>query len=370
MKVMIIDHESAEIQQFQELIMAEEQPLGLTIQRFKTPYEALVSILDELPNIVFLDVKTKKYDGLSIARQIKQQAPEIHIVYVTTDDRYAVDAFEVGAIDYLLPPFTKHRLQNTLQRIKAKRAIPQQHDAKFCCFGHLALQLPDGQVIKQFKWRTKKAQEVFAYLLMKHDTELRKDFLVDLFWAHLDWNQGMNALYTTIYQIRKTLEGLGIDILIDSRENVYSCRLNHVQYGPEQWEERVEKLEEVNEKNIIQCMHYIYLYKGDFLGIYHYSWAEIERLRLRSIWLQLISKATKYLLDKHQYEDVIKIYHYVQTICPEEQDTYVTLMKIYAQLENREAVIANYQALTTMLMTQYDEQPSEEIQCWYEEWQG
>lgn len=368
MKAILMNHEFEEIQHFQELLGSCAHEYGLAIDEYQTPYEALTGVLDELPNVVFLDVKTKEYDGLSIARQIKQQAPEIHIVYVTTDNTYALEAFEIGAIDYLVPPFTKKRINRTLQRIMTQQASPKTTDVKFCCFGHLALRLADGQIIKTIKWRTKKAQEVFAYFLLNHETELRKDFLVDLFWPHLDWDQGMNALYTTIYQIRKTLTALDVHITIDSGENTYIFHLNDVQYEVQNWAQQVEQLQTVEEQNIVQCIHRIYQYKGDFLGVHHYSWAEVEKFRLRSMWLQLVDKVAQYLREKKQYEDVAKVFHYVQTICPEEESSYFSLMKIYAQLDKREAVLANYRALVKMLDDRYDEEPSTEIQYWMADW--
>lgn len=368
MKAIMIDHMSDEIQQFEQLILAKDNRFGLDVDVYRTPYEALTSILNELPNVVFLDVQTKDYNGLFIAEQIKNQAPEIHIVFVTTDKSRALEAFEVGATDYLLPPFTTERIQNTLQRLKTSQYTSKKLDTKVCCFGHLALYLPDGQILRKIPWRTKKAQEVFAYFLLNHEMELRKDVLVDLFWPHLDWNQGMNALYTTIYQIRKTLTTLQVNVVIDSRENMYFCQLNDVQYGPKQWEQTVGQLDTVNEKNIVTYMHCIYLYKGDFLGIHHYSWAEVERLRLRGVWLQLVEKVAAYLWEKKQYKDVVKIFHYVQGICPEGKKSYFYLMQIYAYLENTEGVIANYQALTSMLESHYDEEPSEEVQEWFLRW--
>jgi two-component system LytT family response regulator len=75
-----------------------------------------VRLVDELePDLLFLDVRLPELSGLEVARRI-QHAPEI--VFTTAYDRFAVAAFELGALDYLLKPFGRARFQTTLERIE------------------------------------------------------------------------------------------------------------------------------------------------------------------------------------------------------------------------------------------------------------
>jgi len=72
---------------------------------------------DELrPDVIFLDICLPGLDGLEVLRRL-ERAP--HVVFTTAHDRYAVEAFEMQAIDYLLKPFGKRRLQQALARIRA-----------------------------------------------------------------------------------------------------------------------------------------------------------------------------------------------------------------------------------------------------------
>ena len=73
------------------------------------------------PDIVFLDVHMPGLTGIDAARAIGRRA---HIVFVTAFEQYAVQAFEHGALDYLVKPFDDTRLAETVRRLQARTAAP------------------------------------------------------------------------------------------------------------------------------------------------------------------------------------------------------------------------------------------------------
>jgi len=72
-----------------------------------------------LPDIVFLDVHMPGLNGIDAARSIARRA---QLVFVTAYEQYAVQAFEQGAIDYLVKPFDEARLSDTVQRLRDRLA--------------------------------------------------------------------------------------------------------------------------------------------------------------------------------------------------------------------------------------------------------
>ena len=73
------------------------------------------------PDVVFLDIEMPGITGVEVAKQITASTNEAPLfVFTTAYDSYAVDAFEIEALDYLLKPFDQVRLQQTLERIRAK----------------------------------------------------------------------------------------------------------------------------------------------------------------------------------------------------------------------------------------------------------
>ncbi|HLX29637.1 MAG TPA: LytTR family DNA-binding domain-containing protein [Casimicrobiaceae bacterium] len=78
---------------------------------------ALRALEEHAPHVMFLDIQMPGANGLEIARRAGGRA---HVVFVTAYDRYAIAAFEAGAIDYVLKPITSSRLDQTVRRLKAR----------------------------------------------------------------------------------------------------------------------------------------------------------------------------------------------------------------------------------------------------------
>jgi DNA-binding LytR/AlgR family response regulator len=76
---------------------------------------------DDPPEVCFLDIHMPGLTGLEAARRIGKRS---RIVFITAFDQYAVDAFEQGAIDYVLKPFDESRLGDTVGRLKERLASP------------------------------------------------------------------------------------------------------------------------------------------------------------------------------------------------------------------------------------------------------
>ena len=77
--------------------------------------EAVAMIEKEKPDLAFLDWQMPELDGMGVVRQLRKQSVPL-IAFVTAYDEYAVRAFEVNAVDYLLKPVDKSRLRDTLNR--------------------------------------------------------------------------------------------------------------------------------------------------------------------------------------------------------------------------------------------------------------
>ena len=86
-----------------------------------------VRLVDALrPDLLFLDVSLPGLSGLEVMAKVRHQ-PEV--VFTTAYDRFALDAFEAGALDYLLKPFGRRRFETTLERVR-KRLTPESSPAR------------------------------------------------------------------------------------------------------------------------------------------------------------------------------------------------------------------------------------------------
>ncbi len=82
-----------------------------------------VRLVEELqPDIAFLDVQMPGLDGFEVARRLLADAVESSLIFVTAYDQYAVEAFEVNAVDYLLKPVEPSRLERAVERARQRLA--------------------------------------------------------------------------------------------------------------------------------------------------------------------------------------------------------------------------------------------------------
>ena len=102
-------------------LLARLWPELQVVAQARNGREALEQFDELTPDIVFLDVHMPGLNGIETARGIGRRA---QIVFVTAHDQYAVQAFEQGAIDYLVKPFDEARLADTVQRLRARLADP------------------------------------------------------------------------------------------------------------------------------------------------------------------------------------------------------------------------------------------------------
>lgn len=83
--------------------------------------DAWDAFLEFQPQLVFLDIRMPGLSGIDVAKKIGSAA---HIIFITAYDQYAVQAFDAGAVDYLLKPVEEERLRLAIDRVKQKIAAP------------------------------------------------------------------------------------------------------------------------------------------------------------------------------------------------------------------------------------------------------
>src|ERR1700761_1713786 len=88
----------------------------------KNGLEAVNLIREHNPDLVFLDVQMPGLDGFGVIKKLlDKKHPLPKIVFATAFDQYAVKAFEVNAVDYLLKPFDKKRVAQAIQKARAQQ---------------------------------------------------------------------------------------------------------------------------------------------------------------------------------------------------------------------------------------------------------
>lgn len=115
-RVVIADDEPR-ARQFLEKMLGDYDRIQI-VGAARSGSEALEMIQKERPDVAFLDIHMPDLSGLEVARHLDEDAPVV--VFVTAYDRYAVEAFEVAALDYVLKPIRRERLADTVSRVLAE----------------------------------------------------------------------------------------------------------------------------------------------------------------------------------------------------------------------------------------------------------
>lgn len=119
LKALIVDDEAPARDELKYLLSQEEAIL--VIGEADSGPTAISLAFELKPDVIFLDVEMRGMNGLETAIVLRNTVPQAVVVFATAYDEYALKAFEVGAIDYLLKPFEGDRVHAAVERLKKYR---------------------------------------------------------------------------------------------------------------------------------------------------------------------------------------------------------------------------------------------------------
>lgn len=211
----------------------------------------------------FLDIKLRGMLGLELAKRIKDQCPQTRILFCTAYSYYALEAYEIHALGYLMKPVDADKLREAISQIEAQLGT----------FPEEGTETPDQLVVHTFGsfevlhngvplvFEREKAKELLALLIDRQGLSMTNGEIESILWEDIPSPQYLQTLF---YSLRKTLRGIGFeDLLVRTR--------NHTSID-------VTKL---------HCDLYEFLkgnadavnsYAGEYMN--NYSWAELTNGRL------------------------------------------------------------------------------------------
>ncbi|MDK2599870.1 response regulator [Bacillus stercoris] len=312
MKALIVDDEHLALLHFKKML--ERTNAFQSIMAYQDPVEALEHPETPAVDAVFLDIEMPGVNGIELAEAIQSMNENIQVVFITAYNEFAIKAFELNAIDYLLKPVVYKRLETTVERIKTNHMLRQNAEnteAHFSiqCFGSLQFH----QILKgvkaniPVKWRTSKAREIYLFLLHNLGRVVSKDMLIDLFWPHYDISKASTQLYSTIYQIRKLFSQIPFSQTIEKTDTGYILRLSDAKIDVVEWEKSLKGAPPLNEATLYLHMDIFLSYQNHYLMEHGYLWAEPEKARLSQLWLGKAYELIDYHIQEmndHQAMDV------------------------------------------------------------------
>jgi len=233
MKILIADDEPLARQRLKRLLTSIDESF-IIFAESSNGLDALNQCISEKPDLVLLDIRMPKMDGLQAAAEIRKAKLDTAIVFITAYDKYALAAFDTHAIDYLLKPVKKQRLELMLEKVtkftpsqdqiaatKTLGVPPRKH---LCAHSHLGVEIINVPDILCFKADNKYVSAITAtssILLEESLKTLEIEYEDQFLRTHRNSLVNVNAVKllskNTSGQLQITLDGLNEPINVSRR---------------------------------------------------------------------------------------------------------------------------------------------------------
>jgi two-component SAPR family response regulator len=278
---------------------------GVDVAGAFTDTQSATSFLRENTGIglAFVDISMPGESGVEFAAKLEVSDPTMQVVFVTSHKEYALKAFELSVLDYLVKPVSQERLQRTVNRALANQqavhspllSAPASADCGrivLTTLGDVTVSNEAGRV----KWISRKCVELFAYLLLYRGKRIPRTRLVtDIFGGMYQVN-AENYLNTTAYQLRKSLEPLGMREVVRSENDGYALELKDYIIDCVEFEKQVERLQTIDIENVESALQIERMYTGDLFGDKAYVWAIHETERYAELYASFVKRLAAVLM--------------------------------------------------------------------------
>lgn len=155
--------------------------------------QAITAIEMQKPDLVFLDMQIPEMDGLGVVQTIGPQRMPL-VIFVTAYDHYAVKAFEVNALDYLLKPVNRERFQATIARVRNRLARSSDNESQ--------------QHLRALLEQLKAGREYSRRLMLKSEGRVYFLLIDEIDWIEAAHNYLILHVGDKTHLIRETLESI------------------------------------------------------------------------------------------------------------------------------------------------------------------
>ncbi|WP_256757812.1 response regulator [Cohnella sp. WQ 127256] len=323
--------------------------------------------------LAFVDISMAGESGMSFAARMDEVSRSLQIVFVTSHKEFALEAYDLSVTDYLVKPVSQERLERTINRALAVRESTRAHllkpaDAKgnreilITTLGDFSVQNEEGRV----KWISSKSAELFAYLLLNRGKRIARSRLVTDIFGGMSRDSAEKYLNTTVYQLRKSLEPLGLREVVRSENDGYVLELSHTVIDFEEFEQKAGKLERIDSSDVEDVLQVERLYTGDLFGNKSYVWAIYEAERFAVMYASFVKRVSEELITHRSTTIALKLLYKLYSRNPLDESILRMLMKIHGLDGNKKALTAQYTDYVKLLSRELGIRPSKELILQYD----
>lgn len=215
MNFLVVDDEPFALKDLEEALR-EARP-DCTLFSFTSPSQALKYVKEQTMNVAFLDIELGSTNGLVLAKKIKDILPDIHIIFVTSYEKYAVGAFQLHATGYLMKPATAEDITRELTFLYGDDVVDNKK-VRVQTFGGFAVYVND----KLVECKRAKTMELLACLVDRQGAPITTREACALLWEDKPYDTALkNYFQSLLLDLRTTLQEHGAEnILMHNRNSL------------------------------------------------------------------------------------------------------------------------------------------------------
>lgn len=359
----IIDDEKPAIDVLKLLL--EKTGQICVVGSFMNATDALSNLKSLKPDVAFLDIEMPEMSGLELAEKIIEEGVNIDIIFVTAYDKFALEAFRVNAIDYILKPLSDDDILRVITKLKKTRYLqtPLQtvsDKGRIYCFGRF--QVYGAGCENSIRWRTSKAEELFAFFVTNLNTEVSKWVVTDALWPECGPEKLAVNLHTTIYQVKKSLLAANIKFEFSYISGKYKLELPEIYIDVAEFEIGTNVDHFLTEESIEKQKKALSLYKGSYLAEKGYSWSQNAANLYLIQYRSLVSKLTKYYLSRTDYISAEIILQEALYNEPLNDDFNVMMLELFFKKNNKASLIKHYNKIKELYSAELGITPNAAMQ--------
>lgn len=291
MKAVIVDDEYYALQ---GLKMELEDIGGIEVSGMYEDGAAMLNEINKIrPDVIFLDVEMPQMNGFELYAQLLDTGFAANLIFVTAYNQYAVKAFEVNAIDYIVKPVTKSRLLKTLERVKPVCPPEVGASLQFNCFRNFSI-ISGGKDVNS-GWRTRKAEELLAFLISEKGAYVSKEKIAEALWPEHERGTAMSNLYMAFHYIKKQEQRTGCRIPIESERGKMRINSELFQCDMLEFDRLFEEARRASGGEKAALMEKaVELYKGPPFEDGYFNWSNLIQGSYEYRYLNLLEKLLEY----------------------------------------------------------------------------
>ncbi len=320
------------------------------ISTFTDPHEAFFNIIQEKPDVIFLDIEMKGLDGITLAIKIQELLSSIIVVFITGYPAYELEAYKTHPLSFLLKPVDESKLKLTVKMIEdniKKINNSADYDSSISCFGRF--EVLKGE--KAIKFPTQKTRDLLAFLICNADSKVSQDELVRYLFGNENEN-GIKNLRLTLFRLRKTLDESGVKI---DRLQIFSDFTVKIADGVCDFVDFIRFYANnvlIGDSNIEQALKMVNSYKGEFLSDIDETWADESKSLLELKMEELIIRIALYYMDKRMLSEIEEFLHKLIAINPISDQGYEMLLELYSKTDNVQKYNVYFKRYRNMMKTE------------------